>query len=102
MRDAWRGPETTVLVENEARSTAENAAQVRAVALELGVEEVVVVTSRWHNARASALFRRAFRGTGIRVTASPATTAGSPALLLREAACLVTLPVQLWRAGRPV
>ena len=78
MRDAWPGPATTVVVDDAALSTAENAAHVRAVALELGVEEVVVVTSRWHSARAAALFRRAFRGTGIRVTAAPAATAGSP------------------------
>src|SRR5262245_22498297 len=68
MRDAWPGPAAAVVVEDAALSTAENAAQVRAVALELGVEEVVVVTSSWHSTRAAALFRRAFRGTGIRVT----------------------------------
>ena len=85
MREAWPGPATTVVVEDAALSTAENAAHVRDVALELGVEEVVVVTSSWHSARATALFRRAFRGTGIRVTAAPGDTAGSPALLLREA-----------------
>ena len=95
MRDAWPGPATTVLVDDAALSTAENAAHVRDVALELGVEEVVVVTSRWHSTRAAALFRRAFRGTGIRVTAAPAATAGSPALLAREAVCFVALPVQL-------
>jgi uncharacterized SAM-binding protein YcdF (DUF218 family) len=100
MRDAWPDPATAVLLENAALSTAENAAHVRAVALELGVEEVVVVTSRWHSARAGMLFRRAFRGTGIRVVAAPAATASSPGLLLREAACFVTLPVQLVRAGR--
>jgi uncharacterized SAM-binding protein YcdF (DUF218 family) len=100
MRDAWRGPATAVLLEDAARSTAENAAHVRAVAGELGVGEVVVVTSRWHSRRALALFRRAFRGTGIAVTAAPAPTAASPALLLREAACYAALPVQLRRAGR--
>jgi uncharacterized SAM-binding protein YcdF (DUF218 family) len=100
MRDAWPGPATTVLVDDAALSTAENAAHVRALALELGVDEVVVVTSRWHSRRAAALFRRAFRGTGIRVSVSPATTASSPALLVREAACFATLPVQLRRATR--
>jgi uncharacterized SAM-binding protein YcdF (DUF218 family) len=102
MRDAWPGPAAAVLVEDAALSTAENAAHVRAVALELGVEEVVVVTSSWHSARAAALFRRAFRGTGILVTAAPAPTASPPALLLREAACFVALPAQLRRASRAV
>jgi uncharacterized SAM-binding protein YcdF (DUF218 family) len=102
MRDAWPGPAAAVLLEDAALSTAENAAHVRAVAVGLGVEEVVVVTSRWHSRRALALFRRAFRGTGIRVTAAPAPTASSTTLLLREAACFVSLPVQLRRAGRMV
>ena len=65
-----------------------------------GIDEVVVVTSRWHSPRAVALFRRAFRGTGIRVTAAPASGPWSVALLLREAACMAALPVQLSRAGR--
>jgi uncharacterized SAM-binding protein YcdF (DUF218 family) len=99
MRDAWAGLPTTVVLEDAALTTAQNAAHVRAVALELGVKEVVVVTSRWHSPRAEALFRRAFRGTGVRVSAAPAPTASSAALLLREAACFVALPVQLRRAG---
>ena len=102
MREAWPGPPAAVLLEDAARSTAENAAHVRAVALELGVDEVVVVTSRWHSRRATALFRRALRGTGIRVTAAPAATESSAALLLREAACYAALPVQLRRASRQV
>ncbi len=99
MLEAWPGPATAVVRESAALTTAENAAHVRAVAVALGVKEVVVVTSRWHSPRATRLFRRAFRGTGIRVVAAPASTAWSPALLAREAACLATLPVQLRRAG---
>ena len=97
MREAWPGPASAVLLEDAATSTAENAAHVRAVALELGVDEVVVVTSRWHSRRATVLFRHALRGTGIRVTAAPAATASSTALLLREAACYAALPVQMRR-----
>ena len=100
MHDAWTGPADAVLLEDAALTTAENAAHVRALALELGVEEVVVVTSSWHGRRATALFRRAFRGTGVTVSAAPARTASSASLLLREAACFVALPVQLRRAGR--
>jgi uncharacterized SAM-binding protein YcdF (DUF218 family) len=99
MLDAWPGPATVVVCERAALTTAENAAHVRALALELGAQEVVVVTSRWHSRRAAALFRRAFRGTGVRVTAAPASTASSPGLLLREAACVAALPIQLRRAG---
>lgn len=99
MEEAWPGPATDVIREDAALTTAENAAHVRAVAVGLGVQEVVVVTSRWHSPRATLLFRRALRGTGIRVTEAPANTAWPPALLLREAACVVALPLQLRRAG---
>ena len=101
MQDAWPGPAAAVIREDAALTTAENAAHVREIALALGVREVVVVTSRWHSPRAAALFRRSFRGTGVRVTAAPALTGSSPSLLLREAACFAALPVQLRRAGRP-
>src|SRR6476660_2328532 len=100
MREAWSGPADAVLLENAARTTAENAAHVRTVALEPGVEEGVVVTSSWHSRRATALFRRAFRGSGIRISAAPARAGSSASLLLREAACFAALPVQLRRAGR--
>jgi uncharacterized SAM-binding protein YcdF (DUF218 family) len=100
MEEAWPGPATAVVREPAALSTAENAAHVRAVALEAGVREVVVVTSRWHSPRAAALFRRAFRGTGVRVIAAPAPSAWSTGLLLREAACVAALPIQLRRVGR--
>ena len=52
MLELWSGPEGTVVPEREALTTAENARHVRAVALELGVSEVVVVTSSWHSPRA--------------------------------------------------
>jgi uncharacterized SAM-binding protein YcdF (DUF218 family) len=101
MQDAWPGPATTLVCERAALSTAQNAAHVRDVALEAGVQEVVVVTSRWHSPRAAALFRRAFRGTGVRVVAAPAPSPWSPGLLLREAACVAALPVQLRRVRTP-
>jgi len=100
MHDAWPGPSTAVVRESAALTTAENARHVRDVAVAAGVQEVVVVTSRWHSPRATALFRRAFRGTGVRITSAPARTGWSPGVLLREAACVAALPVQLRRAGR--
>jgi uncharacterized SAM-binding protein YcdF (DUF218 family) len=101
MVEAWSGPASKLVCERAALSTAENASHVRDVALEAGVEEVVVVTSRWHSPRAGALFRRAFRGTGVRVTAAPAPSPWSPSVLLREAACVAALPVQLRRVRVP-
>ena len=100
MLDLWPASHDSVVLEGAALSTAENAARVRRLELPSGIDEVVVVTSRWHSPRAVALFRRAFRGTGVRVTAAPAPGPWSVALLLREAACMAALPVQLSRAGR--
>ena len=91
MRDAWPGPATDVIVDDAALSTAENAAHVRAVALELGVEEVVVVTSSWHSARAAALFRRR-RGPASAAPGRPRHRR-APRRHRRQS------PGQLWRAG---
>jgi uncharacterized SAM-binding protein YcdF (DUF218 family) len=100
MLEAWPGAATAVVRESAALTTAENAAHAAEVALALGAPEVVVVTSRWHSPRATLLFRWALRGTGVRVTAAPARTPWSPALLVRELACVAAVPVQLRRAGR--
>jgi uncharacterized SAM-binding protein YcdF (DUF218 family) len=100
MLEAWPGPATAVVRESAALTTAENAARAAAVAIALGVPEVVVVTSRWHSPRAALLFRWALRRTGVRVTTAPARTLSSPALLLRELACVAAVPFQLRRAGR--
>jgi hypothetical protein len=98
MRAAWCGPEVVLVCDPEARSTADNARNIARTVRELGADELVVVTSRWHGLRARALMKAALRGTGIRLTL--ATTDGPrPALVLaRELACLALLPVQLRRA----
>jgi uncharacterized SAM-binding protein YcdF (DUF218 family) len=100
MRAAWRGADVPIVAESTARSTAENAAEVAAVARRLGANEVVVVTSPWHAPRAGLLVRAALRGTGIQVrtSAPPARRAGR--LLAREVACTALLPYHLVRAER--
>jgi hypothetical protein len=92
MRDAWTGPDVPIVVDSTARSTAQNAAAVAAAARSLGADEVVVVTSSWHSFRAGRLVRGALPGTTVR-TSSPRSSA-SPALLAREAVCLIGLPLQ--------
>ena len=52
MRRAWPGAPDALLSDPDARITAENAANAAAHARELGVSEVVVVTSSWHRVRA--------------------------------------------------
>ena len=97
MREAWPGGPGRVLCDDAARVTAESAAHVARLARELGVDEVVAVTSWWHCRRTGVLFRRALLGSGIAVR-----TVGAPRwsgrLLLREAAALAVLPLHLRRA----
>ncbi len=100
MRAAWRGPDVLLLCDADARTTADNAANVAARARELGADELVVVTSRWHRARVRLLMRTALRGTGVKLSVV-GTTGRAPALVLaRELACLALLPLQLPRAAR--
>lgn len=97
MQRAWRGPDVRLLCDGEARTTAGNAANVAARARELGADQLVVVTSRWHRARVSMLMRAALRGSGIELTVEMANGPSPLLLLARELACLALLPVQLAR-----
>lgn len=100
MRAAWRGGEVPLVAESTARSTADNAAEIAAVARRLQADEVIVVTSQWHAPRAGLLVRAALRGTGIRVRTSAPSERGGRDLLAREAACIAVLPYHLVRARR--
>jgi uncharacterized SAM-binding protein YcdF (DUF218 family) len=97
MRAAWPGRPDRVVCDDGARVTAESATHVARLARELGVEEVLAVTSWWHCRRTGVLFRRALQGSGIAVR-----TVGAPRwsgrLLLREAAAFAALPFHLRRA----
>jgi uncharacterized SAM-binding protein YcdF (DUF218 family) len=98
MRRAWPGSTDGLLCDPDARITAENAANAAAHARELGVGEVVVVTSRWHGARAGILFRSLL--PGVRVSVSAARTPSPAQVLLRELAVFPLVPFQLARARR--
>jgi hypothetical protein len=97
MQAAWRGPEVPLLRDPTARHTRGNAAGIALHARELGVEEVLVVTSRWHLPRAQALVRAALRGSGLRVRGSAPRERPPVGPALRELACLAALPLQLPR-----
>lgn len=98
MRRAWSGSTAVLLSDPDARHTAENAANAAGHARELGVREVVVVTSTWHRARARTLFRSLL--PGVRVSVVGAATPGSARLYLREAAVFALVPFQLRLARR--
>jgi uncharacterized SAM-binding protein YcdF (DUF218 family) len=96
MRAAWTGSAEQVLVDLEARNTAESAVQTARLVRELGADEVVVVTSWWHRRRAGLLFNILLRGSGARVSTIPAPT-WTTRLLMRELGALALVPVQLRR-----
>ena len=105
MRAAWTGPDVLLVCDAEARHTADNAANVAAVARELGAKELVVVTSPWHRTRARVLVGAALTGSGIRFSIETAEGPRPPWLLGRELVCFALLPFQLRRArrgGQPV
>jgi uncharacterized SAM-binding protein YcdF (DUF218 family) len=97
MRASWAGPEVRLVVDADARHTAENARNIAEDAKELGADELVVVTSPWHRRRVELLMRSALAGSGIGVSVV-APDGNRPRLLLaRELACFAVLPVQLAR-----
>jgi uncharacterized SAM-binding protein YcdF (DUF218 family) len=100
MRAAWTGPDVLLVCDAEARHTADNAANVAAVARELGAQELIVVTSPWHRTRARILVGAALRGSGIRFSIETAEGPRPSWLLARELVCLAFLPFQLRRARR--
>jgi uncharacterized SAM-binding protein YcdF (DUF218 family) len=96
MARAWQGRAAELVVDPDARTTAENAANALDDIRRTAADEVVVVTSSWHAPRAGAAFRWLLRGRGIRLsTASPAGR--SVRATLRELALWPLLPGQLYR-----
>jgi hypothetical protein len=98
MRAAWQGAAARVIVDEDARTTAENAANAIGDVLAARASEVVVVTSSWHARRARAAFAWLLRGTGIRVTVDAPPGAAYARAALRELALWPLLPAQLYRA----
>ena len=100
MRASWRGAAADVVLDENARTTAENAANAVADVLGVGAREVVVVTSAWHARRARAAFRWLLRGTGVRIAVDPPPARSRSRDRLRELALWPLLPAQLHHAGR--
>jgi uncharacterized SAM-binding protein YcdF (DUF218 family) len=92
MHGHWRAGE--VLLDPHARNTRENALGVARAAREVGADEVVVVTSRWHAPRAAMLVRTALRGE-LPVTRSSPRDLPPARLAVREVILLGLLPLQM-------
>ena len=97
MRAAWTGSDIELICDPDARSTAQNAANVASVAKALDADELVVVTSGWHRVRALLFLKLALRGSGVRLSVETAGGPAAPLLLAREAVCLALVPFQLLR-----
>jgi uncharacterized SAM-binding protein YcdF (DUF218 family) len=99
MADAWSGAARELVLDPDASTTAENAANAIRDVLRARADQVVVVTSRWHAARARAAFRWLLRGQGVRVLVATPDEAGCARDRLRELALWPLLPAQLSRAA---
>jgi uncharacterized SAM-binding protein YcdF (DUF218 family) len=65
-------PANAAFATNEGDSTATDALGVRRVADARGWHDLLLVTDSWHTRRTKLIFDQVFRGTGVRLYASPA------------------------------
>ncbi len=100
MAACWSTPTRAQLVDREARTTLGNAVAVARAARQLGADEVVVVTSRWHASRAAVLVRAALTGSGARLRVVSADERLPPERRLREAAAWLAVPILAVFAAR--
>lgn len=100
MLRAWPGVRDRVVCDHDARTTAENAAHVAALARSFAADEIVIVTSGWHARRATAFFRLLLRGTGVRVSATFPHEPRSRRRMARELVRWPLVPVQALRVRR--
>ena len=100
MVTAWEGKALELVVDPDARTTVGNAANALDDIRRVGAREVVVVTSRWHAARAKAAFRMLLRGSGVRVRAAYPPEPRNLRSSLRELLLWALLPAQVWTGRR--
>jgi hypothetical protein len=100
MRAAWSGAAKRVHVDEDARTTAQNATNAVRHVLDERASEVVVVTSAWHARRASAAFRWLLRGHGVSVSVATTENTRARRARARELALWPLLPLQIHAASR--
>jgi hypothetical protein len=100
MRAAWRGAARRVYVDEDARTTAENAANAVRHILDEGASTVLLVTSSWHAGRARAALRWLLRGRPVTVSVLTTERSLSGRARARELALWPLLPLQLRTASR--
>lgn len=100
MAAGWTGVARTRLVDRGARTTLGNALAIARAARQLGADEVVLVTSRWHARRATALVWAALRGSGVAVRVAAVDEPVPADRRLREAASWLVVPILAVVAAR--
>jgi uncharacterized SAM-binding protein YcdF (DUF218 family) len=93
MASSWNSVARRRLVDRGARTTLGNAIGVGRAARRLEVDEVILVTSRWHARRAAVLVRASLHGSGTTVRVAPTDEAVTPARGLRELAAWTIVPL---------
>lgn len=101
MRGAWSGPTGQLVLDHDARTTVGNARAAAALARQSELDEVVIVTSRWHATRARVVFAFMLRGVGVRVRRVPAGTPVTARTVRREIVAWFLLVPQLVAELRP-
>jgi uncharacterized SAM-binding protein YcdF (DUF218 family) len=100
MARSWTASCRRIVVDSGARSTLANTVAAARLARALKVDDVLLVTSRWHARRARALLRAALRGTGSTVEVATSDERPSPGTRLRELGCWLLVPFASLAAGR--
>jgi hypothetical protein len=100
MAARWTTPARARLVDRDARTTLGNAIAVARAARRVDASEVVLVTSRWHARRASALVRASLSGSGARLRVIATDEPTAPRRGMRELAAWMIVPVLALVAAR--
>jgi uncharacterized SAM-binding protein YcdF (DUF218 family) len=100
MATAWSGAAPRRIVDRGARTTLGNAIAVGRAARGLDVDDVVLVTSRWHARRASILVRASLLGSGTRVRVVTSREKSTTARGLREVVAWSVVPLLALLAAR--
>jgi len=96
----WRGPETELVLEPTASTTAENAARTLPPMLVRGIEHATVVCTPLHVYRARWFFRRVYTPHGIRTSFEAPRIVLTPSALIWELGALTVRSRQLRAAER--
>jgi uncharacterized SAM-binding protein YcdF (DUF218 family) len=95
MKDAWHGPAAELVVEETARSTAENAARTLPLLHDRGIRRAIVVCAPTHLLRTRIIFGSLYRRVGVQTEFRVARVAPTLGSIAWELAALPFLPLEL-------